>query len=338
MKKILKYLSKLILSGVISLVILSLFAMVYYNPPVADVQLDKTTNNKFIPNKNWSYMLEGFGWGKTDESGYNNGYSSDISNPDVVVVGSSHIEALQVPANKNCVYLLNEMFDKDKQSYNDFKCFNLGMSAHFLDLSLSNFKNIASKYNNAKYIVIETFDVEFLPLHIDKIINEELYMPYIEKGFISKTVRSVPYLRLLYKKIQETGTNKLEASDTYEKNNVKTYTEKMNIVLEKVSEISKEYGFEVLIFMHDRIHPDENGNVVCEKDALYKNAFKNCCKQNNIEVLDVTDAFISHYNESYEYPYGFANTVPGEGHLNTVGHKIIADKLYNKINELAVKE
>lgn len=73
--------------------------------------------------------------------------------------------------------------------------------------------------------------------------------------------------------------------------------------------------------------------MLTEDGEKYINIFKNCCKEYNIEVIDVTQRFISNYEENYELPYGFANTLPGKGHLNKVGHELIADELYRRINE-----
>ena len=173
MKKITEILFKCIIAGIISITLLSMFSLIYYNPPIAIQQPDLITNFKFKENSNWSYMLEGFGHGMTDELGYNNAYYTDCTEPDIVFVGSSHLEALQVPQNANCVYLLNEKFDKDTLPHNDFKCLNLGVSAHALEVSLSNFKYVVDKYKEAKYIVIETYNVEFSPTMLDEIAKKD---------------------------------------------------------------------------------------------------------------------------------------------------------------------
>ena len=152
MRKKLGLLFKCIIAGIISIILLSVFSLIYYNPPVAIQQSDFITNFKFRENSNWSYMLEGFGYGVTDKLGYNNAYYTDCTEADIVFVGSSHLEALQVPQNANCVYLLNEKFDKDTLLYNNFKCLNLSVSANAFEVSVSNFPYILEKYNNAKTI------------------------------------------------------------------------------------------------------------------------------------------------------------------------------------------
>ena len=176
MKKTVEILFKSVIAGIISIILLSIFSLIYYNPPVATQQSDLVTNFKFKENSNWSYMIEGFGFGTTDELGYNNAYYTDCSEPDIVFVGSSHLEALQVPQKDNCVYLLNEKFDKDNLPYNDFKCLNLGVSANAFEVSVSNFPYITDKYKDAKYIVIETYNVEFSSAMLDEIAGRAIWI------------------------------------------------------------------------------------------------------------------------------------------------------------------
>ena len=64
------------------------------------------------------------------------------------------MEALNVPEDKNCVYLLNEMFDKDGVEDNNFKCLNLGISGNFFETTASNYEYIADKFKGSKYVVI----------------------------------------------------------------------------------------------------------------------------------------------------------------------------------------
>lgn len=341
MKKTVKFLSKYIIAGVISIALLSLLSLIYYNPPLATPQADLITNFKFKENSNWSFMLEGFGYGKTDKLGYNNAYYPDCSNPDIVFMGSSHLEALQVPQDANCVYLLNEKFDKDNLSDNDFKCFNLGVSGHAFEVSLSNFEYVVDKYKDAKYIVLETFNVEFSPAMLDEIAEGKFHNPEKEKGVIHKAAQSIPYLRLLYKKINEaksadnvadknTGNVILQSDD----DDIGIYVDKMNVILNKIAKLSAENNIKPVVLIHQGFREDADGNIITENKDIYINAFKKCCENNGIKVVDVTNSMVDYYKTNFEFSYGFSNTVPGEGHLNKTGHRIIAEELYQSFNEM----
>lgn len=341
MKKIVYFL-KCIVSGIISLILLSMFAMVYYNPPVADVQPDFITNNRFVSNSRWSYMLEGVGGGKIDNLGYNNAYYNDLSVPDIVFVGSSHVEALQVPQDSNFVYLLNQKFNEDGLANNNFKCLNLGISGHFFNISASNFEYIINKFKDAKYVVIETLDVKFSPSELDGIMEGKFHLPLSERGFFYKAVQKVPYFRLLFKKFNDMkavdNKNNVNANDGIskleDKHDIDVYTKKMGAVLEKLSTLSKQNGVDLIIMMHERFGIVEGGKVVMEKEQEYKNAFKKCCNQYGIKVIDAVPDMIEHYEKHLELSYGFCNTTPGNGHLNKVGHQVIADVLYDQICEM----
>ena len=341
MKRTAVYLLKCFVAGIIAIVLLSLFALMYYNLPTNIRQPALITNNRFVPDSNWSYMLEGYGYGKTDSLGYNNTYFDGDFQPDIVCVGSSHLEALQVPHDANCVYLLNEKFDKDGIDENNFKCLNIGMSAHFFEISASNYEYIVNEFKGAKYILVEALDVKFSSSELDKIINGEYHSP-IKKNKPKLSYKDIPYYKLLYKKFSEARNAKntsntvanggnLPLKDEYD---FSVYEEKMNIVLSKISRISAENNVIPVIFMHENFSVDAEGNVVIGENEIYKKAFKKCCENNGIEVVDVLDEMISNYKQNFEFPYGYSNSVPGKGHLNKMGHEMIAEALYEKINEM----
>lgn len=345
MKKRVYYFLKLCTAGIISLILLSLFSLVYYNPPLATVQPEQITNYKFVEDSRWSYMLEGFGYGKTDVLGYNSAYYDNGSKPDIVCIGSSHLEALQVPQTANCVYLLNEKFDKDELPYNDFRCLNLGVSGHFFEVSASYFEQVVERFKEAKYIVIEASDVKFSSSQLDEILKGGFHSPLEEKGFLHTTLQRIPYVRLLYKKMNEASANKAQGNVTATDGissadgdyDIDVYAEKMTEVLTKILKISEENGVQPIILLHERFSLDENGGIVMEKEAIYKDAFINCCEDVGVKVVDAVPAMIDHYKKNIEFPYGFSNTIPGQGHLNKTGHEIIAEVLYDKINEMEEK-
>lgn len=338
MKKTVKILFKCIIASTISIILLSMFSLIYYNPPVAIQQPDFITNFKFKENSKWSYMLEGFGHGVTDNLGYNNAYYTDCTEPDIVFIGSSHLEALQVPQEDNCVYLLNEKFDKDNLSYNDFKCLNLGISANAFEVSVSNFPYVIDKYKDAKYIVIETSNVKFSPTMLDDIAEGKFHVPEEEKGFAHKIARSIPYIRFINKKINEANTAKADieplANDLNADDDINIYIDKMNAILHELSEKSAENDIKLVVLLHQRFWEDTDRNIITENSAKYIDSFKECCENNNIKVIDVTKEMIEVYKKDFDFSYGFSNTAPGEGHLNKTGHRIIAEEVYKNINEM----
>jgi hypothetical protein len=234
------------------------------------------------------------------------------------------------------------MFDKDDITNNNFKCLNIGISGHFFETTASNYQYIAQKFNGAKYVVIELFNAEYSPEVLDKIIQDEFHEPMEEKGFLHKIMQKIPFVRLMYKKINETIAvqDSSVATDTENKDSVdkqaeiNVYTEKMNVILSEIAEISAENDIVPIIFMHERFWVNTEFEIIMETDETYKNAFKQCCENNDIKVVDVSSEMVNEYKENSAYSYGFSNSAPGEGHLNTTGHRIVAEAVYKCINEM----
>lgn len=61
----------MMVSGVLTLVILSALCLIYYNPPMSAAQPDGYTNWKYVPNSSWRFMTEGHGHGTINSLGYN---------------------------------------------------------------------------------------------------------------------------------------------------------------------------------------------------------------------------------------------------------------------------
>ncbi len=325
---------KLAVSGIAAGVILSAFSLIYYNPPVAAPQPDKTTNSKFEENKSWSVMTEGFGYGKTDSSGYNNSYYDGCTDPDVVVIGSSQTEALQVGHRDNFVYLLNEMLATDGKEGNDLKCINRGVSAHFFNVTSSNFKYVAEQYKNADYIVIEVNKVFFDAKTLDKMAEGGYHSDLAPRSKLYTLAQNIPAFRLLRLKINEFMEKDGGAGNiTPSADDIAYYSDKMNVVLADIAKISEQYGIKTVILCHNTIDIDKNTATPSKTTQEYYDAFEKCCEDNGIELLNATDAFCDNYEKTYQLPYGYSNTTPGTGHLNAHGHRVIAEVLYDRLNE-----
>ena len=50
-----------------------------------------------------------------------------------------------------------------------------------------------------------------------------------------------------------------------------------------------------------------------------------------VYFLDLTDVYMRAYSEQHLLPSGFSNTAPARGHLNAVGHRLIAETVYDTI-------
>lgn len=103
--KIIKGFGKILFAGILSIIILSLLLCLYSVTPVHIENKKRNTDYVWPANSVWVKMTEGTAYGKFDENGYNN--KTVVNNPDIIVLGSSHMEALNVMQDQNASYLLN---------------------------------------------------------------------------------------------------------------------------------------------------------------------------------------------------------------------------------------
>ncbi|MBQ3075704.1 MAG: SGNH/GDSL hydrolase family protein [Clostridia bacterium] len=335
MKKVFVFFCKLAISGVLALAILSTLTLIYYNPPVSVAQPDKFTNSKFRSNVFWSDMLEGFGYGTTNDLGYNSAEDFNGEEPMLAIIGSSQTEALQVPQGKTYASQLQKLFAEDSDPGNDIACMNFGISAHFFNVSASNFEYFANSFSNVQNVVIEAGNLEFTPEELEKTLAGEYHSDKTSRGFLGTLSQKIPYARLMYKQLldsQKGGGEATAAPAEPVEKDYEAYEAGMDAILKKLSGIAEEKGFTLSILYHNGIAV-ENKTATCPDDPKTVEIFKKCCEKYNIGFLDVTDRFIDHFNHTYQLPYGFSNTTMGSGHLNKVGHELIADELYKHFTE-----
>ena len=100
-----KMLIKIAAAGMISLVILSGFCLLYSFSGVHISNPSGSTDYKWEPGQWKATMTEGLAWLRMDQNGYNN--NADEKDIDILLMGSSHMEAANVAASENTAYLLS---------------------------------------------------------------------------------------------------------------------------------------------------------------------------------------------------------------------------------------
>lgn len=92
--KVLKACFKVIAAGLASIVIICGLLFFYCIIPVHEENTRGNTDYVWPSNSIWVNAKEWISFGKNDEKGFNN--ISVIENPDIIVLGSSHMEATNV--------------------------------------------------------------------------------------------------------------------------------------------------------------------------------------------------------------------------------------------------
>ena len=97
-KRTLLYCGKVLLASVGAFVVLTLFYAFYENSPYSLICEDGVTNEKYRPYVPYCRMTEGLSYGRTNNDGYIDLRDYEEGMPiDVLVMGSSQMEALEVP-------------------------------------------------------------------------------------------------------------------------------------------------------------------------------------------------------------------------------------------------
>ena len=321
---------KIIVSGIFALLILTLLCSFYYNVPQHHADPAGATDYKFEPDTFFAFGREGFSYGRTNNEGYNDSSDYIKGMPvQILVTGSSHMEALHVMRKKNAASLLAELSDRF--------VYNIGTSAHTFITCAVNLESALRKYTPSEYVIIETASVNFSDKELERIISKNVSkIPAYDKGILS-VLRRNNFLRLMYHqfpvllKSNMTSRKKSEQNDSY--NSKALLTE----VLRNLAHTASSYGIKLIIAYHPSISLNKDGTISINGDLNIVRQFSELCAQNGIYFLDMSKRFLDEYKKNYTLPYGFMNTSVGSGHMNKYGHKMLAEEIYGLIQRIEEK-
>ena len=338
MKYILSFF-KIIFAGVIAVAILcGIFAM-YYTVPVHISNPNENTDYIWPANSVWCQMTEGISWGKYDAKGYNN--RKVMENPDVVILGSSHMEATNVLQTENVGHLLSEKLD------GEYSVYNMGISGHTL-IKICKYlpATLALYEEEPSFIVMETSTTNLQKDSVDALLEGTVdFTPSHDSGLIA-TLQKFPFFRVTYKQIKDglldlllpekttqtkpTQTKPAQVASTGNKtNNEEVY----DAFFTYIDDVMKDSSTQLIIVYHPSAVLQEDGSVIFipdEGNAL----FSEKCQEHGIAFVDMTEPFAELFASDYKLPHGFITGAIGSGHLNADGHAAMAQELAECITEL----
>lgn len=324
LRKIAVGFGKLVFSGMVSLLLCSAFVFVYsYSGPKMPTETG-ATDYKWQSYQRKFTMAEGFTYLKMDENGFNNAYEPVGDNEDILLVGSSHMDAANVGATENTGYLLNMKLPE--------YTYNIGMSAHKIYSCVKNMKAIVDTYEPTEYVILETDRVELSVSDMQEVIDGAYGLTAEPNSrlvyLIKKTVLAVVPIRAALINWKNEG---IEENEETEQLYDETYEATLNAFLAKAATPVADSGAKLIIFYQPPTAIDEDGNYLDSTDLEAKALFQDACEENGILFVDMTEPFEELYNEQHRLAHGFINTGVGLGHLNKYGHEVIADKLVDVI-------
>lgn len=329
-----KYLMKVVGAGIVSLIILCFIASVYSLSPMRAKNVNNNTDYVWESSSYWMKMTEGVSFGKVDGNGFNN--KEVVENPDIILLGSSHIEGMNVNQDDHMCTLLNEKFS-DKYSV-----YNMGISGHTFIKVVKYLENsIAVCESSVKYVVIETSTTNLTKDDVDKALNGQVDVTTVNnEGLVAKLQR-LAFLRQAYHQLENGMMDMLlpqRSSDSVSdgvvinQNEVVIEEQPYEDIFSYLESIEEKYGVNIIVVYHPFEKLNKDGSISFDY-ADYTDVFAQYSKKHSIGFVDMTKEFERMYYEEHHVAHGFATGELGAGHINKYGHSTMAQSIYEFIIE-----
>lgn len=322
--KSLIHILQIFVAGIISLLVLNIFVFFTGYSGIHVTSKTGATDYTWLSNMLRTNMEEGFSTFHFDKYGFNNVVSDD-HDVDILLMGSSHMEAVQVQQSENTGALLNRLLP-------DEKVYNIGISGHNIYTSVKNMKAAVDYYQPSKYVLLETDQVQLDDEKMDAVLDGKYpKIPSYSSGLFYQSQKYFPVIKTLYKKITD-----WRSADALERKSEITEKSKADVT-EFLKKAAADAGNPKLIIMyHPMVELNNDGTINVENEGV--DAFREACDKNGIIFVDMSEDFEAMYFKDHQLPYGFVNTAVGTGHLNKYGHEVIAQRLAETIQNLEGQE
>ena len=320
-----RYAIKFLAAGATALFILSVFTCLYNYIPLHIPNGEGTTDYVWPSNSPWVLMTEGFAWGRMDEKGFNNPRA--IPDPDILFMGSSHIEAKNVMRNENACTLLEQSLK------GRYKVYNIGMSGHDLAKVCHYIPAVLRKYENKPpaFLIIEASSVMMTPKMADDILRDMYRYRPRPRGFGVKLLQGLPVASFLYRR-WENGLKKVfvpEKSNGPSPGAVPQESPSAQAcgrLFAHLAALASKNGVKIVIVYHPREVFLPDGSITF-LEKKWVAPFAAAAERNGIPFIDMSRVFEKMFSEEHHVPHGFANGKIGRGHLNRYGHRAVAKEL-----------
>jgi len=326
--KLLNWIIKAFLAGLLAFALLCIACAFYFNTPVHFTNPDGATEYKYESGRFYR-GTEGFGYGRINNDGFNNARDYTPGDKiDVLLLGSSHMEGFCVPQRDTAGEALNRLFAGEKRVY------SIGMAGHTFLYCAKRLDRALDAYEPTQYAVIELATLSYDPAAMDAAAEGTLPDIPSHTGGLLTAAQKIPFLRLMYTKYFK-GTNEAvaAAAGTAEPVSEAAYEAALARLLKKIGEVSAAHNIKTILVYTPTVRPDAAGNIVTDARPGEREAFERLSAENGLVFLDLTAQNTAAVTEGRRLPFGFANTAPGEGHINRLGLRIFADAVFDAIEE-----
>ena len=320
---------KCLAGALAALAALNLFCAWYYNPTAYEWDEARATDTIRTPGAFTSRATEGFAWMRMDENGYNNASAPGEEGVSVLMMGSSHAEALNVMQDESAAARLDEMLAADGARG---MVYNIGVSSHTLP-ALRRQPSTArwSASSPTDCVVLETQDV-LLPAGQSG--GRAWRMPSSACRAtdvpLPDWITGQPLARALYRQSDEPAAAR-EAAQADEGCPVRAHgREPMTTYVATLAFLARRWrarrpapttASRLIIYYHPHLALQADGSAVsAAPPALYAEALAEAAARVGVVYLDLSAGLSGRLRgRAASLPHGFANTAAGAGHLNADG-------------------
>ena len=276
---------------------------------------------------------EGYSISRMDRNGYSNP-DKELADEYILMMGASHTQGKEIAPDKKYSVLVNDFLSDDGKLHT----YNIGCDGSFLPAQLKHFKAAMKAFPDAKVVTIEILDTDYSPNEIEDSINQAEYDPndsavYFERMSLKNKIKNyvksyLPMLSKIKKNIETVKKAKEVSTET--QLDLEAYGKAINVSL---AQIRSECDAPIVFIYHPGTIINPDGTISLKYSQTYE-IFKQACNNNDIDIIDSGNDFLNYYETNKKVPYGFMNTSLGEGHLNAVGHRILADEIIRYLEGL----
>ncbi len=340
----------------------------FYRSGAGSIQRENAYSTSIrTPNSSIVRASEGYGINHVDAKGYLNNDDLPLSEHYILLMGSSHAEALQVMQKDNMVSVLNDRIDPTVRTV-----YNLGTAGQTLPRIIEGFQAAMEEFPNAEAVLIEMSQMELSTDEILGALDQARFDPASTGEALDASLSparrirnnillSAPLVSLLRQQFDSMNfgmqgafgidrltaqINKLFAPESSAEQTgtvapgapnaaQQGYAAALNQAL---ALIRSQTDKPILLLYHPGVVIQPDGSITIDRDMRYYEDYRAACTRNGIVFLDTGDAFLQAYAKDYSVPYGFDNTTFVSGHLNKTGHRIVAEAFYQALTELQVEE
>ena len=318
------------------------------------------------PNSRMVRGSEGYGINHVDANGYLNDDTLPLSEQYILLMGSSHAEGLQVMQKDSMTAVLNNLIDPNVRTvYNlgtagytlplIIEGFQAALdefpnsSAIMIEISQLDFSNdeLTQAMNQATFDPASTGQALMDSLGTGRRVRNDLLSAIPLISLLRQQIESMNFsmrdafgIRDYFNKLATSATTQNNADADLE--DIAPQGEEIaaqsaatggsngnfEALNQALALLRSEYDKPIILLYHAGVSILPDGTNSINRDMQYYDDYRAACEANDIVFVDTADAFLAAYQADFSLPYGFFNTTMQGGHLNALGHKIVALEFY----------